>query len=231
MPKDKEGTPQEESTTEPRPTDPGGRLDPERLKASAGGDPNIALQRLAYKLDEVERDNANYRQRIRDLEGAQPEEGSVVLSGEDAATYKALLDGRTLKDTATLVASGQDALAKLAERESEDRLRTVAEATGARLSVLKLAPGVKDLSFKVEQNGEGKTVKVEYDKDGKASTETFGDFAKREWPDLVDVLFEPTNTSPQQRYIRQSPGGQDNQRRVDDKTITAEHAARLNLSM
>lgn len=150
------------------PTDPGGRLDPERWIAKYG-DAKAALARMATKLDQVEADNADYRQQIKDLSGKVPEEDDIVLTGEEAALYRDLTAENELTVIKERLEAGREAEGRLSELERRERLREVAEAAGITSfeAFERLDEGE---TYEVRGDGDDRTVVVTYEADGKEVT-------------------------------------------------------------
>lgn len=194
------------------PTAPGGRLDPERLKAKHG-DAEAALRSLAYKLDEVERDNAQLRQERRELREQVPGEDDVVLSEEDAQALRER--GLITDEGAVDVAPYDEATerAKKADRlEREKHMETVAEVAGAKLGALKMVGA--DLEYEVQGEGENRSVRV---REGEEDDWTpLAKYADEHWADVKDSIFpedggasasESGGEGDQKTKISRRPGG------------------------
>lgn len=146
----------------PNPTDSGGRLDPVRLIAE-NGTADAAVRALAFKLNDVERDNAGLREKVREIKALVPVDGARVLSPEQVATFDAFtaeLASAGLDTSEKLrahLATAQADAARVAEAARTAELSRVAEAAGANPAAL-AAVFTQGETFEVE--GEGADAKV-----------------------------------------------------------------------
>src|SRR5690606_7274026 len=136
------------------PLAPGGRLSPERLKAQHGN-AEAALQSLAFKCNQLEADNANYRKEIRDLKGKLPKDDSIVLEGDEKKEYEQFKTLGKFSDVKQKLDDGVKASEALATYEREAQMREAAKVAGINFDVLKLAPKALELTYKVVKNDDG----------------------------------------------------------------------------
>ena len=183
------------------PTAPGGHLDPERLKAKHGN-AEAALRALAFKLDDVERDNARQRQEIAGLKGKVPGEGTVVLTGEQAAVWQAYQElGKPDEIKATKTGYAQ---------LQRDRLfQEAAAAHGYKAAVLGQLPGIDGYQIEVrEQEKDGKKVKVAIAKSGEGQERPLPELLQEKWADFTPALIEKPATASGTPWPKQNVGGQ-----------------------
>lgn len=140
-------------------------------------------------------ENFQHRQKIRELEGKVPADGSVVLSKADATRweeFKAL--GKKPDELKQALKSSEDLTGEIATLKRKDVLRDVAEVGFAdsklKLSVLEDLDGkAEGIEYKIkeEKDKAGNTRKVVYVvSEGKESPlETF---AAEKWADYVPAL-------------------------------------------
>lgn len=164
------------------PTAPGGRLDPERLKAKHG-DAEAALRALAFKLDDVEADNARYRQQLKDLKGKAPGEDAVILDSEQAAAWQAYQE---LGEPDEL----QQLKGDYTQLQRSALYRQAGEAHGYKPAVLGQLPGISELSIEVKEiEQDGEKAKVAYVKNGDDGQERpLPDYVKDTWADFLPAL-------------------------------------------
>lgn len=132
------------------------------------GDARAALAKVVSKLDDVEADNAKYRQQIRDLKANQPADDALVL---DAGQQEALRERGLLTEEGELKPEAFDEKAERAQRadelEQKETLRTAAEAAG--ITSFEAFEGlVNGEDFEVEEGDEDEapTVTVIHEEDG-----------------------------------------------------------------
>jgi hypothetical protein len=129
--------------------------------------------RMASKISELESDNFNYRDKIRDrdreisdLKKAVPAEGALVLTGDDAKAWPEYQKLGKPEDLSKTIQDGRAALAKNAETEKQTTLDEAAKyGDGTRpfkAGLLKLA--AKDLNVQMREvdvtDSEGKVTKA-----------------------------------------------------------------------
>lgn len=181
------------------PSAPGGHLDPERLKAKHG-DAEAALRALAFKLDDVERDNAKQRQEIGELKAQLPGEGSVVLSGDQTAVWQAY---QALGKPDEL----QTALGNFAKLQRDEIFRAAAEAHQLKASVLSNLKGIDDYQIEVrEQEQDGKKVKVAIAKNKEGQERPLTDLINEKWADFKPALVDKPTTPSGTPWPKQSLG-------------------------
>lgn len=163
------------------PTAPGGRLDSERLIAKHGS-AEAALRALAFKLDEVEGDNAKYRQQLNEMRGKLPGEGTVVLDSEQAAVwtaYQALGEPDAIKQLQTDYSASQ----------RNELYRTAAEAHGYKADVLRQLPGADSLQIVIKEiEADGKKLKTAVVSNGDGKETTLPDYVKGHWEAFLPSL-------------------------------------------
>ncbi len=183
------------------PTAPGGRLDPDRLKATHGG-AEAALRVLAMKLNQVEADNATYRQQLKDLKGKLPGEGAVVLDGEQAAAwqaYQALGKPDELKQIQ----------GDYTQLQRNQLFQEAAVAHGYKAAVLGQLPGMTEFTIEVkEQDKDGKKVKVAIAKTGDGQERPLPELIDEKWADFKPALVEQTATPSGTPWPKQGVSGQ-----------------------
>jgi hypothetical protein len=151
-------------------------------------------------------ENFTLRSEKRDLKSKLPKDGSVVLTGDDAAEYNAF---KALNVKAADAKKAIDELPNLQKANKElasmENLRDLAEigldGSKLKLSVLKdqLArfPDAA-ISFKSEKDKEGKEAKVAYiKKDGDSKELSFTEFANAELADYLPSLKVSTEATKQ----------------------------------
>lgn len=222
---DKKTTPKTEEHDDPLAS--GGRLAPDRLKAEHGST-EAALRALAYKLNDVERDNKRYRDEIKDLKAKVPGGDSVVLAGDELKEYQGFKALGSLDDVSKKLKAGEEATAKIASFERDAHLRSIAEAAGVNYDVLKIAPGASDLTFEVKGEGDEKKVTVTH-KNGedKEVVTDFKAYADEHWRPIAASLFVAEQQAPVQRYIHQAPGGRQGGGEVSEKDVDADQSVRI----
>lgn len=192
------------------PTAPGGHLDPERLKVKHGG-AEAALRAMAFKLDDVERDNAKQRQEIAALKGKLPGEGSLVLTSEQAAdwqTYLELGKPEEIKTTQT----------NLANLRRDSMFRAAADAHGLKTAVLSQLPGIGEFQIEVrEQERDGNKVKVAIAKNKDGQERPLPELLDERWADFKPALVTEPATGTGTPWPKQDMGSQG----ADQDLVTA----------
>lgn len=198
------------------PIAPGGRLDPQRLTAEHGN-AESALRALAYKLNDVERENADYRRRIKDLKGKVPE-GSVVLTGDDLKAFEAYKALGTAEDVETRLKAATEVQDKLKGYEKQEQFTQAAQA--AKMNSTALAKLYGDHTLVVEGSGENAKVFVSV-KDGETESKVaLDEHVKEHYPEFEASLYEQDAPAPSNgsRFIVQSPA----RRAASDGKLTQE---------
>ena len=148
-----------------KPTDSGERLDPVRLIAE-NGSAEAAVRALAFKLNDVERDNAGYRATIADLKGKLPPDGAVVLTADEAEARDAF--------AAALADAGIETPDKLPAhlQQAGEHAQAVADLARAReLKAIEAITGARaDAMLDVFRDGEAFEIEGEAPKDGQPDT-------------------------------------------------------------
>lgn len=134
--------------------------------------------------------NENYqlRDRVRQLEGRVPAEGSMVLTGDQVTAWQAY---QQIGDVATVQQRLTDGQTAISERDTLRRdgvLRDVAEMSGFRLSVLQGIRGATDLQYEVREVDEnGQRVRRAFVRNGETTTPV-ADYANQHWADFLPAL-------------------------------------------
>lgn len=168
----------------------------ERLLARNGGSFDATGVQLLNE-------NHSYRERIRQLEGRVPAEGSVVLAGDDLARWQAYQALGQPTDLQATIAERDDFRTRLTVREREDLVREVAGVTGYKEATLKRLIG--DLTIEVREVDEaGKKVKKAFVKLENNAEQPLTEYAAREWADVLPALKaeKPSGT----RWLPQNSG-------------------------
>ena len=225
------------------PTGPGGRLNVDRLVAEHG-DATRALAAMTYKVNDLERDNANYRQRIREMKGQLPSENAVVLTDEDdVQAITQLRQVGTLKEVVTKLGEGTEAVTKLKAHERSEMLTSVSSALGANHAVLRLLDK-DDYSYRVEdyqENGEAK--KKVWIREGNGNEMLFPEFAKQAFSDdensalyaqKQDQAGDDEKPRPGNRFVHQPPtnnNGEKGAKVTREQRAESQRARGLNVSI
>ena len=132
------------------------------------GDAQRALAKVVAKLDAVEKDNADYRQQIRDLRAKVPADDARVLTPDE---QKALRERGLLTEEGELKPEIFDEKAKRAQTadalERKEKLRAVTEAAGiTNFEAFEGLVGSEDFEVEKGTGDEAATVKVVYEEDG-----------------------------------------------------------------
>lgn len=200
----------------PKPTDSGGRLDPVRLVAEHGT-ADAAVRALAYKLNDVERDNADIRAKLREAKTLIPGDDALILKGEAKANLETLLAtlaeaGLDTSDklTARIAQADADA-AKVATADRRAEYARVAEAVGANADAL-AAVFADGEEFRIEGEGEARKVFVIPRTVGDAKPEEaeLGAYVDEHKAALKPALFATAQapaTVPGVRFVDQPAGG------------------------
>ena len=207
--------PNEEPNEEP--LAPGGRLDVDRLIAE-NGDAKAALRVLALKVNEVERRDARYRERLREWDERVPE-GAVVLKGDDLDAYNKLKAfGAPDEIQAKLDKAAEDAQYR-AQLEREAEFAKVAAAAGVSLAALQSAKGSDAVEYEIEttKGEDGEDTPVVYVKEGEGERVAFSDYVDTHWAPLKSALYATEEAEqrgapapvqrPAVRFVTQTPGG------------------------
>ncbi len=160
---------------------------------------------FAKKIADLERDNAQYREKLRKhKEAASTPTPSPALSPEDASLLDAYRSLGKPDDIHTLKAERDQMAARLAGLERDSALRTIAEQVGGKASVLMLAAAAHpDAAFTVAEvkGQDGKPAKVLHVKEGEGEPRPFAE----RFPDIA-ASFQP-NGQPTARVPGTPPRG------------------------
>lgn len=159
-------------------------------------------------------ENFKLRESNRELKKKIPAEGSVVLTGDDAAEYQAF---KALDIKADAVKKAMDSLPELEKKNKElagmESLRELADigldGSKLKLSVLKDQIQTKFpdavISFKDEKDKDGKAVRTAFiKKSEKDSEQNFTEFANAELADYLPSL-KVSNEATTQTFTGNTP--------------------------
>lgn len=123
---------------------------------------------IRKKRTDLESDNFNQREEIRQLKEDRPAEGSVLLSPEDGQTHEEYKKLGTPSEIATRLEAGQQALKSLNQRDTRDSVVSFAKAAGladAAVDTLIAIPTLENAKFEVRKqkqtDDKGKETEVE----------------------------------------------------------------------
>jgi hypothetical protein len=146
------------------------------------GDGNAALRVLVSE-------NYAYRDQLRELKAKLPADGQRVLTADEAKAYETYRsfgkpeDVRRIKDEHGSLTSENYGY----KRDTE--LRTVAEKTGVKFTVLKTLAGTLDFTATVKvKDKTGKETEVPAIKDGESDPVPFDEYATTHWSDFLPAL-------------------------------------------
>jgi hypothetical protein len=132
------------------------------------------------------REAHGYRERIRELEGQVPAQGSVVLTTEQGTTWQSYQQLGAPDALTAALKERETAQSELKTIRRDLELRDVAAAAGYSLDVLRTLAG--ELSFVVkDEQKDGKAVKVVAVKDGDKET-PIDEYAKAKWAAFLPAL-------------------------------------------
>ena len=162
-------------------------LDPETW-ISRHGDAQRALGKMSQKLEEVESDNAEYREKLRTYEEQMPDDGAVVVDPEtvERLNENGFLDTDkpTAEDLVNALEREREARTAL---ENKQAFNEVCRVTGANQEVLEdldadtLPYEVKEVET---EDGTEKQAYVQTE-DGE---QEFSQYIKNEYPSLADTI-------------------------------------------
>lgn len=162
----------------------------EKLLERKGGDASAVAQMLFHE-------NKQYRDRISELTGKVPPEGTLVLSAEEAKDWQAYRQLGTAADVKQGLEQRTQLQTQVEEAQRNETLRTIAETAGykptvlAQLDRMAKAQG-KALAFEVRDvQTDGKTARVPYVKDGDKE-QSLSDYATANWGDFLPALQVPS---------------------------------------
>ena len=117
-----------------------------------------AVRLLESKVNDLERDNKKYRDKLRDktteldeLKKKVPAEGSVVLNAEDAKAWKGYQELGKLEDLKKTVTERDELKEKVAQQEHQTAAAEAATAAGYNVKALLKLPGTDKLKFEVKK--------------------------------------------------------------------------------
>jgi hypothetical protein len=161
------------------------------LAAKYGG-----AEGLTGKIDKLEKDNGDLREKNRTLEAAAKAvpEGAVILSGDDAAKWGKVKDV-DVDDLTKKATEGEEAKTKLAGLEWEKVARKMAADDGLKFNAdaLVVLPGIRGFTFESREVTEGdKKVTRWTAKDSEGKTAEVGKdwiTGNEEWKPLATSVF------------------------------------------
>lgn len=227
-----------EANPTPEPIEPPARLDPQQLLAKHG-DWEAVARSLAYKVDEVERDNAKYRAQKRELAAQIPADDAVILTGDAKVAYEALVASLAEAglDTADKLKAhvelAQANAAKVAESDRAAENARIAEALGNVNPDAIPAVFTDGETFEIEGEGDSRTVYVKPREGERTPFEAYVDADPRRKA-LKPALFTTEQAAPPtpSSYPPQRPGGRapapqafDASRAAEAKRATPDYAA------
>lgn len=156
--------------------------------------------------------NRQLREELESLRARLPE-GSIVLQREDAALWNQL---KGLKEALKYGEGKTDAILSMlkehgelktfkSQQERDAELQKVADATGAKLEVLKQLGG--SLTYDVKEIDGKKAAYVKYEESGVQKEKEFKEYAKEHWAPFEASLFPPQSPTSSTRTSPQGGGG------------------------
>lgn len=172
------------------------------LIARNGGSPESVVGILMGETFTLREAN---RRLAADLEAAKkrtPAEGSVVLGADDAAAWAAYQAfGKPDKVKALLEQHGQFQ-GELTTLRRDVLIRDVADATGAKYSVLRTLDR-PELAYEIKDDNGKKTVMI---KNGDGDATEFSVYANAQWADFLSSLMATTRGVQGTPFVRQDGG-------------------------
>jgi hypothetical protein len=156
------------------------------------------------------RENHELREKNRTLAAQAPAQGAVVLQGEQAAQWTAYTALGKAEELKAAIEARSAAEGRLTALEREATLRTVAEASGYKASVLGQLPGASDLTFAVrEVEADGKKTPTAFVTDTAGQEHALTAYAQQHWADFLPALAASQGGTAGQgaSFVRQATGG------------------------
>jgi hypothetical protein len=124
------------------------------IRAKAGDDPAAAASHLALMVAERERENAGYRQQLKDTRGKLPGEGAVVLDAAAAALWQSYQGLGTPEELTQRLTERETLATENAGYKREKTIAQVAKVAGYKADVLLEVGGALEyLTETVEESG------------------------------------------------------------------------------
>lgn len=169
------------------------------------------VEKAVRKVPELEGDNKKYRDRLKEVEAAQPGEGAVVLTGDDAKRWEAVKAmGKTPEEITAELEKGTQAAAELAKREKRDNARKAAEAAGLNPDAYMALPGALDGTHEVRtETVDGKPVTRAYVKDAEGKEHPLSaDYVKgrEDWKYLAAAVEAKPAEQQSRPWLEQKQG-------------------------
>lgn len=172
-------------------------------------------------------ENKGYRDQIAalkgeidGLKGKVPGEGTVVLTGEQAAVWQAyqeLGEPDEIKATKT----------GYAQLQRNALFQEAAAAHGYKAAVLGQLPGIDGYQIEVrEQEKDGKKVKVAIAKNGEGQERPLPELLQEKWADFTPALIEKPATPSGTPWPKQNVGGQGADLSTTDQYLERQRKAR-----
>lgn len=134
----------------------------------------------------------------RGLKRNQVPKGARVLTKEEADAYDAYVALGKPDELKTKLDDGEKAATTLADRDKADAVRTAAEASGYKQTVLGdrlKADGLTEVPTVREVERDGKKVQVAYVKDAQGAEHELTEYAKKNWGDYLPALQVQASTT------------------------------------
>lgn len=144
------------------------------------GDPTAALLVLLGE-------NFKEREKVRELSGRLPREGALVLEGDDAKHWSTYRQLGAPGDIRKALEAGKQHEAEAGNFRRAEVVRSAAEVTGFKASVL--ATLARDLEIEIEETEEGgKAVREAVVKGEGGERVSLLKYAESRWPDFLSSL-------------------------------------------
>jgi hypothetical protein len=132
-----------------------------------GGDSSEVIKMLLKENYGLRDDKRDLKKELEDLKGQSPEEGAVVLTGDDVATWNSFKElGKTVKEVTESFTKNEELQGELDERDHTLLVHSAAKVAGFNPKVLADLAGAKGLTIEM------KDVEVKGDDDKITKTPT-----------------------------------------------------------
>jgi len=169
-----------------------------KVKASEMLDKYKDATRLAEELADARNETFKLREKNRELAKTQTPEGATVLSGDDAAKWKAFGELGTPEDVTKRLKDAEGATGELSAMKREKVMREACEVAGIDYADFSTRKGVDDWQYEIkDEKRDGKDVKVPYvtvldgDKD---TVKPLAEHAKAAFPTIAGTQAKPNGT-------------------------------------
>lgn len=128
---------------------------------------------------------------VKDLEKVKPQEGTVVLTAEEAKQWTAFKELGKPEDVKAKLEKLPELEQKVQAREHADAVTKACEMAGLNATAMLKLPGVSDLKFEVKKEKvDGKDVDVAYVTEAKqgATPKKLTDHVEAAWPEFLPAL-------------------------------------------